>query len=214
MIWSCVLNLVTEKKIENAKNNATFQRWNTQTSGKYGFIPLGDLTKPHSDIRNPAIADITLLHNTVKNVNTHNFLGAQVQVTGQLDPDKWETRLVDYWDEQLCSLIRYGFPLDFDSNSHLSHELTNHSSATHYQKHIEAYLEEEKQFNAIHGPYSEPPLENMHFLPFLTREKPGAKHRRVIVDLSFPHGSSSNAGVQPESYLGIPFLLTLPACKA
>ena len=58
------------EKIENAKDNATFQRWNTQTSGKYGFIPLGGLTKPHSDIRNPVIADITLLHNTVKDVNT------------------------------------------------------------------------------------------------------------------------------------------------
>ena len=198
------------EKIENAKNNGTFQRWNKQASDKYRFIPLGDLIKPHSDIRNPAMADIKLLHSTVKNGNTHNFLGAQVQVKGQLDPDKWEMRLHNYWDEQLCSLIRYGFPLDFNSNSHLLYELTNHSSATHYHKDVKAYLEEEKQFNAIYGPYSEPPLENMHFSPFLTREKPGAKHRRVIVDLSLPHGSSVNAGVQPESYLGTPFLLTLP----
>ena len=198
------------EKIENAKNNGTFQRWNTQASDKYEFIPLGDLIKPQSDIRNPTIADIKLLHSTVKNGTTHNFLGAQVQVKGQLDPDKWEMRLHDYWDVQLCSLIRYGFPLDFDSNSHLLYELINHSSATHHHKDVKAYLEEEKHFNAIYGPYSEPPLENMHFSPFLTREKPGAKHRRVIVDLSFPHGSSVNAGVQPESYLGTPFLLTLP----
>ena len=42
------------------------------------------------------------------------------------------------------------------------------------------------------------------FSPFLTSEKPGAEHRRVIVDLSFPHGSSVNTGVDPESYLGTP----------
>ena len=42
------------------------------------------------------------------------------------------------------------------------------------------------------------------------RDKPGGAHRRVIVDLSFPHGYSVNAGVQSETYLGTPFLLTLP----
>ena len=47
-------------------------------------------------------------------------------------------------------------------------------------------------------------------LHFLTRDKPGGTHRRVIVDLSFPHGCSVNAGVQSEVYLGTPFLLTLP----
>ena len=50
----------------------------------------------------------------------------------------------------------------------------------------------------------------MHFSPFLTHEKPGAKHRGVIVDLSYPFGGSVNTGVDPDSYLGTPFLLTLP----
>ena len=52
--------------------------------------------------------------------------------------------------------------------------------------------------------------DNLHISPFLTREKPGASHRRVIVDLSFPHGNSVNNGVQSDKYLGTPFLLTLP----
>ena len=44
----------------------------------------------------------------------------------------------------------------------------------------------------------------------MTREKPNAPHRRVIADLSFPHGKSVNAGIQKDIYLGTPFLLKLP----
>ena len=50
----------------------------------------------------------------------------------------------------------------------------------------------------------------MHFSPFLTREKPGAPHRRVIADLSYPEGFSVNAGVDSDKYLDTPFILTLP----
>ena len=50
----------------------------------------------------------------------------------------------------------------------------------------------------------------MHFSPFLTREKPGAEHRRVIADLSLPCNLSVNSGINPQEYLGTPFLLTLP----
>ena len=41
-------------------------------------------------------------------------------------------------------------------------------------------------------------------------KKPGAAHRRVIVDLSYPFGTAVNTGIDPDAYLGTPFLLTLP----
>ena len=66
------------------------------------------------------------------------------------------------------------------------------------------YLDEEKSFNAIHGPFNEPPLENMHFSPFLTREKPEDKHRTVIVHLSYPFGNYVNTGIDPDAYLCTP----------
>ena len=72
------------------------------------------------------------------------------------------------------------------------------------------YLDEKKDFGAILGPFDEDPIDNIHVSPFLTRDKPGGTHRRVIVDLSFPHGYSVNAGVQSDTYLDTPFLLTLP----
>ena len=61
------------------------------------------------------------------------------------------------------------------------------------------------------GTFKNSPIENLHVSPFLTRDKSGGAQRRVIVDLSFPHGNPVDAGVQSDSYLGTPFLLTLPS---
>ena len=44
----------------------------------------------------------------------------------------------------------------------------------------------------------------------MTRDKPGSKHRRVIIDLSWPLGSSVNAGIDKASYMGTDFVLVLP----
>ena len=125
--------------------------------------------------------------------------------------DAWKAYLEKYWDKQLLQLIRYGFPLGFDKNTQLISSEINHSSAKKCPEDIAVYLEEEKTFGAILGPFQNPPISDLHVSPFLTREKPGANSRRVIVDLSFPHGASINAGVDPESYLGSEFLLTLPS---
>ena len=44
----------------------------------------------------------------------------------------------------------------------------------------------------------------------MTRDKPGSKHRRVIIDLSWPPGSSVNASIDKASYMGTDFVLVLP----
>ena len=45
---------------------------------------------------------------------------------------------------------------------------TNHSSARKFPNDNEVYLQEEKAFNAILGPFSEPPISDLHISPFLT----------------------------------------------
>ena len=62
----------------------------------------------------------------------------------------------------------------------------------------------------MYGPFKECPFENMHFSPFLTHEKPGAPHKRLIVDLNYPPGYSVNAGVPADIYLNTSSLLILP----
>ena len=92
----------------------------------------------------------------------------------QLNPDVWDAYLDSYWDKQLCFLIRYGFPLDFDHNTLLKSNHRNHTSAVDFPDDIQAYLQEEISHEAIYGPFQSPPLTNLHCSPLMTREKPNA----------------------------------------
>ena len=127
---------------------------------------------------------------------------SQIQIKSQLNPDIWDKLLEGYWDQQLLHLIRYGFPLDFDRNSKLGKNTKNHKSALMFPQDVEEYLEEEMEFGAIAGPFNNPPFSKFHTSPFMTREKPGGDHRRVIMDLSFPHGLAVNSNISKDSYLG------------
>ena len=92
----------------------------------------------------------------------------------------------------------------------MSWEGDNHKSAVDLPEDIEAYLQEEMDFKAIVGPFEKYPCDNGHISPFMIRDKPGSKHRRVIIDLSWPLGSSVNAGIDKASYMGTDFVLVLP----
>ena len=197
-------------RIQKANNCRVFKLWDEQMSDKFGFIPLQDQIIPSQDHGNPSMTDVLKMHEIISNSDTYNFLDCQIQVPSQLNADVWEKYLDKYWDSQLKYLIRYGFPLDFNKNIQLSHKLGNHGSGNKYPTDIKAYLTEEMEHNAILGPFHTPPISDLHVSPFMTREKPGAPHRRVIIDLSFPAGKSVNAGVDSEQYLGSKFLLTLP----
>ena len=109
-------------------------------------------------------------------------MGDQINIKSQLNPVTWEAQLQDYWDKQLPLLIRFGFPLDFDRKSVLSNQENNHTSANLFPEDINANLNEEIKYGAILAP----PLEELQISPMITREKPNASHRRVIIDLSFP----------------------------
>ena len=150
------------------------------------------------------------LHKIIKNTGRYNFEEVQNTLNSQLNPDIWDSLRKNYWDEQLCLLIRFGFPLDFNRLAPLQSHEENDFSAKTYLEDVQAYLQEEIKHKAILGPFDQPPLPDLHVSPFMTREKPNAPHRRVIVDLSFPHGKSVNAGIQKDIYLGTPFLLKLP----
>ena len=188
----------------------TLQLWESQSNFKFGFIPLGSqlMTK----LVNPVQSDddpITL-HTKILESDKYNFLQTQISLKSQLNPEVWDQYLQGYWDKQLPLLIRFGFPLDYDREGTLSSQETNHPSAVEYPEDVRAYLTEEIQHGAILGPYDTKPIKDLHISPMMTREKPNAPHRRVIIDLSFPHGQSVNAGIPKDQYLGTPFVLKLP----
>ena len=198
------------QKIHEANGCDIFKLWDSQTQDKFGFIPLQDQILPQIQKLNAHCTDLLAAHNIIVASGTYNFMNSQLQIPSQLNPNIWDKYLGNYWDKQLKCLIRYGFPLDFNNEVDLKHTLANHGSANKYPQDLEAYLAEEQQHKAILGPFDRVPIHNLHVSPFMTREKPGAPHRRVIIDLSFPAGHSVNTGVDSDSYLGSKFMLTLP----
>ena len=75
---------------------------------------------------------------------------------------------------------------------------------------VNAYIEEEKKYNALLGPFDKHPISSGHCSPFMTRAKPNSDHRHVIINLSWSIGASVNAGIDKTSYLGSTFSLTFP----
>ena len=198
-------------RLYQAKSDPTHNKWDEQTVDKFGFIPLGPLVMPTSDKRRYMGSDPIKLYDVTRSETKPNFLSTQIQLDSQLNADVWETLLENYWDKQLPFLIRYGFPLDFDRSSILGKNTKNHTSALAFPQDINVYLQEEISHGAIFGPYKDPPLSDLHTSPFMTRPKPGASHRRVIIDLSFPHGQAVNSNISKFQYLGTDFILTLPS---
>ena len=67
--------------------------------------------------------------------------------------------------------------------SKLKHtEIENHSTARQFSEAVSEYIEKEKNFDALLGPFASPPHKFYHCSPLLTRSKDITKIR-VIVDL-------------------------------
>ena len=127
-----------KKKLQGASSDSTYQKWSDQNQQKFGFIPLGPLLLPKNNFQRVIGTDPIKVYDITKNSDTFNFMSSQIQVKSQLNPDVWEQCLKGYWDSQLCYLIRYGFPLDFNRTSKLGK-------------------------NTIVGPFSDPPCRNFIF---------------------------------------------------
>ena len=191
---------------------AAYDQWRVQSKMNFGFIPLTDPILPSTEIiSDMKVSDPVALHEKVKSFNLPNYLGARIPVKSQMNIQAWKSMLKGYWDQQLIQCLEFGFPLGFNRQCPLKHEIINHKSAIEWPQDVKKYIDEEKSFGAIIGPFPEPPIANLHYSPFMTRHKPNSDSRRVILDLSWPRGESVNAGVEKDGYLGADFKLTFPS---
>ena len=202
-----------KSRLERAETLHIFKEWDRQIIDKFGFIPVSQQNVAVHQKSSQLNFDLLTIHHKIRSTNNYNFLDAQIQVPSQVKIEAWEAYLKNYWDKQLVQPIRYGFPLSFDNKVNLLSSDVNHSSAREFPEDIKTYIQEEKAFNAFNdfGTFKEPPIPDLYVSPFFTCDKPGASSRRVIMDLSFPHGASVYAGVDPDMYLGSEFLLILPS---
>ena len=187
------------KDLAQGVNMPIFNHWQQQVDFQFGFVPLGSQLIPSNATLCNSHDDSSIeIHKIVKKTGKPNFFQAHLPVTSQLNVDKWKTLLKDYWDQQLLQLLQFGFPLDFNRCGPLKHKVGNHSSANEFPADGE-----ECKFHVN-------PIENAHNSPFMTRNKPNSDRRRAIIDLSWPLGPSVNSGIDKNTYLDAPFMLTFP----
>ena len=208
-LWHC--KLAKQMKLKEAGTVPDFQNWKSQNKFAFGFILLSPLLGEKNWDENGKIHSPIQAYHAVKSSGLYNFQQARLLVDSQLNSAAWELHLQDYWDWQLVQYIKFGFPLDVSPHANLTCDLSNHRSATLFPSHVNTYLQEEKGFKAIFGPFNEKPFKNLHFSPFITREKPDSDNRRVIVDLSWPKGHAINDFVDSDEYMGTKFMLTFPS---
>lgn len=148
------------------------------------------------------------LHFDVSASGLPNFLGCKQSLPTCLNLSAWRTELTDYSDKEVCDFMEFGWPIGYNSSCFPQTSQRNHPSATAYPDHVATYISKELEYGALRGPFTTPPFPMFQTSPLMTCEKRDSDSRRVIMDLSFPHGYSVNDGIPKDSYLGEPMALT------
>ena len=180
---------------------------------QFGFIPMGNISAfPHGNaaVQKHSSSYIELYH-SLRDSTLPNCMGARLRVPSNMNISAWEDYLRTFYDTQLIDFLKFGFPLDMVPNPILDNKFVrNHPTTTQHPVDIQTYIDKETQHQAILGPFQNIPIAGLHCSPMLTRPKPGAASRRVIVDLSWPKLASVNHNIATDVYMGVPFKLKFP----
>lgn len=151
------------------------------------------------------------LYEQIRQHNLPNFLGARIPLTTQLNLQAWRTNLVDYHDKNICVFLEFGWPVGYHSTSPPTSCSRNHPSATLHPTHIKKFIDTELSHGAMVGPFTSSPFTPWtRCSPIMTRPKKDSSDRRVIIDLSYPHGEAVNDGIKTEDYFGSDISYSLP----
>ena len=137
----------------------------------FGFIPKAPLRVYTGEVVHWQNIPNTLeAHQLIKSTKIPNYMKCRIPVQSGFNIKAWRTHLSNYWDQQLCDLLEFGFPLNFDRNCTLNSTEVNHTSAIQNSQHISQFIQEEIDHNAMLGPFDSKPIR-MHVSPILVRDK-------------------------------------------
>ena len=152
------------------------------------------------------------IYNHVLSSGQPNYCGARIIIPSGLNIPIWREYLSNscYHDVAVCDMLAYGFPLNYRRDVYPITIPGNHPSAVQFPGHVDTYLDTEIRHGALLGPFTTPPIANVHISPLMSRPKRQSSLRRTILDLSWPIGYSVNSGIPTDTYLGEPYKLHLP----
>ena len=188
----------------NVDNNCPEKSRGFLNHSKADFTFIGPDREPVliSDI-DQCVAIAKLIQQTGK----PNNAAARIPLVSGLNLEAWHKHLADYHDQYLLQYLTFGFPLSLSDPDELNNtHVSNHASALQYPQAIQQYLDKECKAGAMIGTFQKIPDPGFHCSPMLTRPKDKDK-RRVIMNLSHPHGSSLNDHVDGKAFDNRPFTL-------
>lgn len=153
------------------------------------------------------------LHNRIFASRAYNFEGLRLPVPSSLCLPVWRTYLQEYVDYGVCDFLEFGWPVGFDYSRPLPIHTNfhNHKGATEFPAAVDVYLSSEIAHHAVIGPFSTSPFScPVAVSPLNSVPKPDTTERRIILDLSWPVGSSVNDGIPSGLYLAQEFALVYP----
>ena len=152
-----------------------------------------------------------LLCNNLYFIGKNNFESLKVPVPCMWNLDLLERLLCDYDNKRLLEFLRYGFPIGQVKDSGCTAIPKNWKGAKNNHVSVQAYFKTEIENNAVLGPFRFNPFDHKAFLsPLNTRDKKDSLEKRIIVDMSFPRGTSVNDGIRKDWYLNKEITLSYP----
>ncbi len=158
--------------------------------------------------------------NKVEQSGVPNAEGCRIQLDSHLWFDNWDFFLQCYWDSPLVDFLRYGWPAGYvrtesdflEKGSVMLLPEHNHKGATEHPQAVSAHLVKETGLNRVLGPCdSSPFLFQAKISPLNSVAKKDSEERRIILDCSFPPGSSVNDHIPAGKYQGQDITLTYPS---
>ena len=157
--------------------------------------------------------DFVALHESVRASGQPNYVSCRSPVPSRLNVPRWRQYLWNYQDSQICDFLEYGWPVGYDYSSYgfPCSNLRNHQGALLFPDVIDSYLSAETGRHAVIGPFSVNPFScPVALSPLNSVPKQDSSELRIIVDLSWPAGTSVNDCISSSRYLGDDIFLTYP----
>ena len=126
----------------------------------------------------------------------------------------WRHLLHDYVDYQVCDFLEFGWPINYTATNSPSVPQRNHRSAIQHAAAVDKDITKDVNMGALLGPFDVNPFSGIPIVisPLQTVAKANSlNERRIVVDLSFPEGSSVNDGIPKDTFLGEPINLHYPS---
>ena len=99
------------------------------------------------------LRSLVVLSNEVRAFGLPNFLGAKRLVHSRFNVDVWSHYLEHYQDRVIIDFLRYGWPINYQSDVLASSSFHNHPSAVKNLSYLSTYIAKELSYQSVFGPF-------------------------------------------------------------